>query len=130
LANTIVSGNTAALAGQDIYNFATLNRAGVSIVQAAIVNSGTITGSGTILDINPALQVLRWNGGLVNTQGLGLTSPARNSGINAEALDTLGAPLLFDGRGPGFGRIRGTAVDIGAFESSPPRAGFGTDPDR
>jgi hypothetical protein len=74
--------------------------------------------------VNPRLLSLVWNGGLVFTQALGNFSPARNAGNNAEALDTLGAPLLFDARGPGFQRIRGSAVDIGAFESPAFRAGF------
>jgi hypothetical protein len=45
-------------------------------------------------------------------------SPARNTGVNAEALDTLGTSLQTDSRGIGFPRIIETTVDIGAFETS------------
>jgi hypothetical protein len=55
-------------------------------------------------------------------------SPASNKGNNDFALDPDLDPLQFDQRGPGFARIVGPAVDIGAFEvqgvgSEPPPAG-------
>lgn len=124
LANTIVAGNTAGINGQDIYNFASLSRAGSNIVQAAVVNSGTIGGSGTIVNIDPKLRPLAANGGLVPTRALAFDSPARNAGVNAEALDTLGSPLLYDARGPGYTRIKSLIVDVGAYESSLARVGF------
>lgn len=124
LANTIVAGNSAGINGQDIFNFASLSRAGSNIVQATIVNSGTISGAGTIVNVDPRLLPLASNGGLVPTRALGTNSPARNAGVNAEALDTGGAPLLYDARGPGFPRIKSLIVDVGAYESSMIRAGF------
>jgi len=124
LANTIVAGNSAGINGQDIYNFASLSRAGTNIVQAVVINSGTITGTGTIANIDPRLLPLAANGGLVPTRALALNSPARNAGVNAEALDTLGAPLIYDARGPGYPRIKSLTVDVGAFESSLLRGGF------
>src|SRR5207253_936934 len=102
LANTIVSGNAAGINGQDIYNFASLSRAGANIVQAAIINSGTISGTGTIVNVDPRLLPLVSNGGLVPTRALALNSPARNVGVNSEALVTLGVALLYDARGPGY----------------------------
>lgn len=123
LANTIVSGNAAPLGGPDIFNFATLSRAGSNIVQASIANSGTITGTGTIVNIDPKLLPLASNGGLVQTRALALNSPARNAGINVEALDTLETPLSYDARGPGYPRIKSLIVDVGAYESSLLRAG-------
>jgi hypothetical protein len=124
LANTIVSGNIAGMNGQDIYNFASLSRAGANIVEAAVINSGTIGGTGTIVNIDPRLLPLASNGGLVSTRALALNSPARNTGVNAEARDTLGIPLLYDARGPGFPRIKSQVVDVGAYESSLLRSGF------
>jgi hypothetical protein len=44
-------------------------------------------------------------------------SPAIDAGNNALAVDASGAPLVTDQRGPGFARINGFAVDIGAFEA-------------
>jgi hypothetical protein len=124
LANTIVSGNSAGINGQDVYNFASLSRAGTNIVQVSIVNSGTITGTGTIVNVDPRLLPLASNGGLVQTRALALNSQARNAGVNAEALDTLGAPLLYDARGAGYPRIKSQIVDLGAYESSLLRSGF------
>jgi hypothetical protein len=123
LANTIVAGNSAAINGQDIYNFASLSRAGSNIVQVNIVNSGTIGGAGTIVNVDPKLLPLAANGGIVPTRALAVNSPARNAGVNAEALDTLGVPLLFDARGQGYTRIKSLIVDVGAYESSILRAG-------
>lgn len=124
LANTIVAGNSAGINGQDIFNFASLSRAGSNIVQASIANSGTISGSGTISNIDPKLRPLAANGGLVPTRALAFDSPARNTGVNAEALDTLGVPLIYDARGPGYSRIKSLIVDVGAYESSLARVGF------
>ena len=124
LANTIVAGNTAAINGQDIYNFALLSRAGSNIVQASIINSGTIGGGGTIINVDPKLLPLATNGGRVPTRALAFDSPARNAGVNAEALDTLGVLLLYDARGPGYTRIKSLIVDVGAYESTLVRIGY------
>jgi hypothetical protein len=46
-------------------------------------------------------------------------SPAFDAGSNALAVDENGVPLTTDQRGPGFDRILGDSVDIGAFEFDP-----------
>lgn len=45
-------------------------------------------------------------------------SPAVNAGDNALALDAAGTPLQWDIRGPGYPRVVGGIVDIGALESN------------
>ncbi len=64
---------------------------------------------GAVAPIDPRLGPLAYNGGPTQTMALLFDSPAIN------AADNSGAPL-FDQRGPGFGRISGGAIDIGAFE--------------
>jgi hypothetical protein len=71
--------------------------------------AGTITG-------NPMLGSLANNGGPTQTFALLTGSPAINAGSDALAVDAQGNPLTTDQRGPGYARISGTAVDIGAFE--------------
>jgi hypothetical protein len=121
LANTIVADNTATLQGNDLFNFATLTVLGNNIIESPVVSSATINGPGTIINIDPLLLFPRDFGGAIPSQALGVGSPARNAGVNAEALDTQGTPLLIDARGLGFARFNDSIVDIGAFES--PAAG-------
>lgn len=66
---------------------------------------------GTVLNLN-----LADNGGPTRTHALVSGSVAINAGSNLLAVDDTGLALLTDQRGSGFTRIRGTAVDIGAFE--------------
>ena len=68
--------------------------------------------------INAKLAPLADNGGATMTHALLDDSPAINAGDNALAVDPAGNPLLYDQRGPGFDRIIGGTVDMGAFESS------------
>jgi hypothetical protein len=67
--------------------------------------------------IDPMLGPLGDNGGPTETLALRAGSPAIDAGGNALALDPDGDPLAFDQRGPGFDRIVGGTVDIGAFEA-------------
>ncbi len=64
-----------------------------------------------LVDVNPVIGPLADNGGPTRTHALGATSPAINRGNPAFI-----APPDFDQRGPGFPRIFGGLVDIGAFE--------------
>ena len=81
--------------------------------------NGNIVGMGgtgaiplaNILDVN-----LENNGGPTRTHALTFSSPAINKGSNAQAVNSSGAPLTTDQRGPGFPRIFNSTVDIGAFE--------------
>ncbi len=65
------------------------------------------------------------NGGPTETHALLADSPAIDQGIPAPFLDAL--DLEFDQRGPGFPRVVGAAVDVGAFERAldPPGGGGG-----
>jgi hypothetical protein len=75
---------------------------------------GNSTGGGgfaasDLLNINPQLGPLQNNGGPTQTMALLAGSPAINAGDNTNA-------PAYDQRGPGFARIVGGTIDIGAFE--------------
>jgi hypothetical protein len=74
--------------------------------------------------LNPQLGPLQNNGGLTQTMALLPGSPAINAGDNS-AQSVTG---LFDQRGPGFARVSGGTIDIGAFEVQlpPPPGGGGS----
>ncbi|HEY7425245.1 MAG TPA: choice-of-anchor Q domain-containing protein [Gemmataceae bacterium] len=73
----------------------------------------TTGGSGFVasdlLNVNPQLGPLQDNGGPTATMALLPGSPAINAGDNTNA-------PAYDQRGPGFARIVGGPIDIGAFE--------------
>jgi len=81
-------------------------------------------GGGGTIDISSILNTsLADNGGPTPTHALVAGSPAINTGNNGLAFEPDGlTPLVTDQRGPGFDRILGGTVDIGAFEadSNPP----------
>ncbi len=123
IGNTIVAGNTATLFGQDIRHTngadMKLTSAGGNLIQnLETVPAGTFTQPNDITGVNPLLGPLNFYGGFpVQSHSLQAGSPARNGGINANAVDPLtNQPLLTDTRGAGFPRIADTTVDIGAFE--------------
>ncbi len=70
----------------------------------------------------PLLGPLQNNGGLTETLAIASPlSPAINAGSNALIEGTgNGADAVTDQRGPGFNRIIGGTVDIGAYEYQPP----------
>ncbi len=89
-----------------------------------------------ILDTNPQLDILRYNGGTTPTHRLFADSPAIDRGLNSLAVVpsydnyvgfslSNGTLLVFDQRGAGFPRIVDgnndgiPTVDIGAFEVQP-----------
>src|SRR5262249_5019042 len=74
--------------------------------------SGFLTSPGDLINVNPLLGPLQDNGGPTRTHALLPGSPALEAGDNAEA-------PAYDQRGPGFPRIAGAAIDIGAFEVQP-----------
>ena len=98
--NTIVVGNLAA---------ATSNEVSGTINTASSLTSGT---AAQILNTT-----LAPNGGATWTHAVVAAGPADDGGINGDAVDINDSALLSDQRGRT--RFFGTAVDIGAFESSP-----------
>ncbi len=74
-------------------------------------NGSYVDAGNNLVDVNPVIGPLADNGGPTRTHALGATSPAINRGNPAFI-----APPDFDQRGPGFPRIFGGLVDIGAFE--------------
>ena len=90
--------------------------------------SGTI-GTGSDLAGAPAnLGPLAFNGGPTQTHALLAGSAAINAGLTVLVGTDLGdsdgdgnteEPIPYDQRGPGYSRVSGSSVDIGAFEFSP-----------
>lgn len=142
LRNSIVSGNTATLFAPDFYQ----GSAAAPTVQNSLIGdnqgsdlaaTGTATTPGTngnfigthTAPINAGLAPLANNGGPTQTHALLPGSRAINRGSNALATDPTddNASLTTDQRGTGFPRVRGTSVDMGAFEfiAPPVIANFG-----
>ena len=122
IGNTIVAGNTATVSGQDIFfaaDLALTSRGGNLVQNLETVPAGNFTAQNDITGVNPLLGPINANlGGFpVVTHPLQAGSPARNGGLNANAVDPLtNSPLTTDARGAGFPRIADTTVDKGAFE--------------
>jgi hypothetical protein len=109
--NTIVSANTAP-AGRDIGGTfpppSGSNNLFGSALNTAPLNDAA---NHNLFTDTPGLGPLRDNGGPTDTLALLADSAAIDAGSNAAA-----AALTTDQRGPGFDRIAGAFVDIGAFE--------------
>jgi MBG domain (YGX type)/Right handed beta helix region len=128
LNNTIVAGNISTVADDDDIFGQILPASAFNLIGdgSGIFNLADLNGPapsnliGTTADpINPLLGPLAKNGGPTLTMALLPGSPAINAGSNALAVDpTTGQPLPYDQRGPGFPRIVGKSVDIGAYEFS------------
>jgi hypothetical protein len=102
--DTILASNTADVAPD-------LDGALTSLGHNLIGNSGGGSGyaASDLLNLNPQLGPLQNNGGPTQTMALLAGSPAINAGDNTNA-------PAYDQRGPGFARIVGGTIDIGAFE--------------
>lgn len=122
IGNTIVAGNTATVSGQDIFfaaDLALTSKGGNLIQNLDTVPANTFNQPNDITGVNPLLGPINANQGghPVVTHPLQAGSPARNGGLNQNAVDPLtNSPLTTDARGAGFPRIADTTVDIGAFE--------------
>jgi CSLREA domain-containing protein len=144
ISNSTISSNSANTGG-GLRNFSGTMTLANSIVANSPLGgncAGTITNGGHNLDSfttcgwgssngslsssDPKLGSLANNGGPTQTHALLTGSPAINAGNNslipADVTDQDGdsnasEPLPFDQRGPGFPRIVGSIVDIGAFEA-------------
>jgi hypothetical protein len=102
--DTILADNTAD-AGPDLYGSVT--SLGHNLIGKTSGGSGFAASD--LINVNPQLGPL-WNyGGPTQTMQLLAGSPAINAGNNTNA-------PAYDQRGPGFPRIMGGAIDIGAFE--------------
>src|SRR5262249_6776335 len=117
VANSVVSGNSNAN-GPDILSSSTTT---TNVNFSAIGSNTGFTLSGTSGDnlpfgANLLLGPLANNGGPTQTMAPQPGSPLINAGSNASPP----ANLTPDQRGPGFARIQGGTVDIGAYEDQPP----------
>ncbi|MEQ1748962.1 MAG: S8 family serine peptidase, partial [Prosthecobacter sp.] len=110
LTSSIVAGNTAS-SGPDIYSFEAITCQGANIVQTGIVG-GTVNGTGTIAQVDPLLAPLGSYGGPTKTMPPQPGSPAIDPTGGATS-----PPFPTDQRGPGFARLVGVRVDVGAVES-------------
>jgi len=117
LTNTIVAENTATTSGPDALGaFASQ---GNNLIGETDGSSGWVSSdlTGTIAQpLNPLLAPLGNYGGPTQTMALLPGSPAIDAGNNA----LIPAGVTTDQRGPGFPRIVGGTVDIGAFEVQQP----------
>jgi hypothetical protein len=113
IGNTIVAGNTATIRGPDASG--TMTSQGNNLIGKIDGSSGWV-GSDLIgtsaKPLNPLLAPLGNYGGPTQTMALLAGSPAIDAGNNA----LIPTGVTTDQRGPGFPRIVGAAVDIGAFE--------------
>lgn len=106
LQNNTVPNELARVAGTLNVRFSLVETApGIGVI------NGTATGN--VFGQDPLLGPLANNGGTTQTHALLPGSPALNAG------DPVFAGAAFDQRGPGFARVFGAAVDIGAFEAQP-----------
>jgi hypothetical protein len=109
LQSTLVGDNTAGTTGAHPDDISGTVTATNSLVQST---AGTIFAPGSannVLGVDPLLGPLADNGGPTKTHALLPGSPALDHGANP-------AGQAADQRGPGFARLSGAGVDIGAFE--------------
>ena len=106
--NTIVAGNWAGSAHVADDYWAGTNTTGTGNLFGYYRGAPP---TGNLINTDPWLGPLKDNGGPTKTHALLPDSPAIDAGI-----DALAEALLLDQRGPGFARLEGSAVDIGAFE--------------
>lgn len=115
MANTIVAGNTLESGGTGPDVGGPLTSAGYNLIQNTA--GATITGNvtGNIYGVDPNLGPLQLNGGPTATRMPNANSPVINAGDPAFA-----PPPATDQRGPGYVRVFGGRIDIGAVEVASP----------
>jgi predicted outer membrane repeat protein len=118
LNNTIVAGNFAGsgTSPDDVSSTPGPVTGGFNLIGTGGSGGLTNTNGNQVGVADPGLAALASNGGPTQTIALLPGSPAIDAGSNALAVDAQGQPLVYDQRGPGFARIVGGTVDIGAFE--------------
>ncbi len=112
---TLEIGSTilnAGASGGNIYNEATVTSLGYNL--SSDDGSGLLTAMGDQINTDPMLGPLQDNGGPTFTHALLPGSPCINAGDPAFV-----GPPDFDQRGPGYPRVVGGRIDIGAFECEP-----------
>ncbi len=109
LHSTLISGNIDGNGYPDVSG----TFSAVTNCLVTVTNAVALPGANNIFGQDARLDVLADNGGLTRTHALLKNSPAIDAGYNPLALTT-------DQRGPGFPRLLGLAVDIGAYEFLPP----------
>ena len=119
ISGSIVSGNTAGLVGTADFGLYSTLPSGTGSFTATNSIIGevdsriTVNGTNNVTTANPMLGALANNGGPTKTMALLSGSPAIDAGPNPVATFTGNE---FDQRGPGYARVFGGLVDIGAFE--------------
>ncbi|MBF0161171.1 MAG: DUF4347 domain-containing protein [Magnetococcales bacterium] len=103
--NTIFADNSGT--NPDLYGTVTVN---YSLIENT--TGGTITGTSNVTGSDPVLSSLASNGGLTQTQKLGITSPA----LNKWSSGTVSSRSSYDQRGSSYARYANTYIDIGAYE--------------
>jgi predicted outer membrane repeat protein len=104
--DTILAGNTAGKGlGPDFAG--ALSSLGHNLIGNTMGGSGFVASD--LLNINPLLDSLQDNGGPTQTMALKRGSPAIDAGDVTNAPD-------YDQRGPGYPRVVGDRIDIGAYE--------------
>jgi hypothetical protein len=118
--NTIIANNSAADSSSGPDLFGTFNSQDYNLITN--VTGATLQGPTThnLINVNPLLGPLTFNGGSMTTHALLAGSPAINAGNNILAVDQNGSALTNDERGAGFPRIYNSTVDIGAYEAGNP----------
>jgi hypothetical protein len=118
ITNSIISGNSNPKA-PDIFapevSYTTLNVNFSAIGSSAGFTMSSTSGNNVPFGSNLRLGPLANNGGATQTMLPHPTSPLINAGSNAH----IPAGLTADQRGPGYDRVRGSIVDVGAVENEP-----------
>jgi hypothetical protein len=112
VANSIFANN-----GNDIFNWSsgTIYFIGNNLVENFINSAGIFIPEGALISVDPMLGPLANNGGPTLTMMPQIGSPVIDFGLTSAA-----AGIPYDQRGPGYPRVVGAAVDLGAVETPVP----------
>jgi hypothetical protein len=110
LQNTIL--NASGMGGSIHNESATVTSHGYNL--SSDDGGGFLTSTGDQINTNPMLGPLQDNGGPTLTHALLTSSPAINAGD-----PNFTPPPVYDQRGPGYDRVVGVRIDVGAFEVQP-----------
>ncbi|MEI6169128.1 MAG: choice-of-anchor Q domain-containing protein [bacterium] len=110
LSSCLLASNSAPTAPELYIRLNALTTLSACLAQGGIGGTGTYAdGGGNQIGVNAKVLPLAANGGPTLTCALAPDSPARDTGANPLFLTT-------DQRGTGYGRVRGSAADVGAYE--------------